>query len=262
MLRAMKTLCFVVLVLVALGAPLVACQKSAAPAETAVVPGANSLAGPELTAMPGEHPSPNGGALPPGHPAIDQNGMPAQPTAGDKLPPGHPSIDTAAAAGPAPTGPANAGGLGWNDFAPLVRRAPKSSMRAAEYGIEGDEHAELSVFYFGEGAAGGVEANVERWLGQFSQPDGSETAKKAKRGEQKVAGMVVNTVEVTGSFAGGMGMSAGGPATDYMLLGAIANGPNGAVFFKLTGPSASVARARGAFAQMLGSLHPDAAAAH
>jgi hypothetical protein len=73
----------------------------------------------------------------------------------------------------------------------------------------------------------------------------------------------VSLVEVTGSFAGGMGMgaAAAGPGSDYMLLGAIAQGPSGAVFFKLTGPHASVERARPAFTKLIGSLHPDAAAA-
>ena len=35
-------------------------------------------------------------------------------------------------------------------------------MRAAEYGVEGDEQAELTVFYFGEGQGGAVEPNIAR----------------------------------------------------------------------------------------------------
>src|SRR4051794_25706397 len=55
--------------------------------------------------------------------------------------------------------PAAAGGLSWSAAPPLLARKPKSSMRAAEYGLASDPQAELSVFYFGEGQGGDVEAN-------------------------------------------------------------------------------------------------------
>src|SRR5689334_19234494 len=62
------------------------------------------------------------------------------PSAQPGLPPGHPSpaAPSAAPASAGELGPAHAGGLAWSTEAPLVRRAPKSSMRAAEYGVEGD----------------------------------------------------------------------------------------------------------------------------
>lgn len=161
----------------------------------------------------------------------------------------------AAAAAPAPTGPASAGGLTWEAPAPLVRRAPKSSMRVAEYGIEGSPESELTVFYFGADQGGTVEANMTRWIGQFSQSDGSET--KAKRSEKKYNDIEVSLVEAKGVYSGGMAMP-GAPApqaqTDAMLLGAIAKGPQGAVFFKLVGPREKLEGARGAFEGLLKSL--------
>jgi hypothetical protein len=165
-----------------------------------------------------------------------------------------------AAAAAVPSAAASAGGLTWTDAKPLVRRAPKNSMRAAEYGIEGDDRAELSVFYFGPDPGEVVEPNVTRWLGQLQQPDGSDTAKKAKRSESKVAGMTVSFVEAQGTFSGGMAMpGAQAPQAleDAMLLGAIAAGPKGAVFFKLVGPRAAVERARPGFQAMLSSLRPE-----
>jgi hypothetical protein len=44
------------------------------------------------------------------------------------------------------------------------------------------------------------------------------------------------------------------PQPDAMLLGAVASGPHGPVFFKLVGPRAAVERSRSAFEQMIGSL--------
>jgi len=158
---------------------------------------------------------------------------------------------------PPPTALRSAGGLRWQHAAPLVRRAPKSSMRAAEYGVEGDPQAELTVFYFGPDQGGSVDANVARWLGQLTQGDGSATADKAKRSSREVGGTAVTLVEATGQYAGGMtmpGAPAAEPITDAMLLGAIASGPQGPVFFKLVGPRASVEAARAAFDAMIGSL--------
>jgi len=176
-----------------------------------------------------------------------------------ELPPGHPAVPSSAAqpgqAAAIPTEPAKAGGLTWNAPEPFIRRAPKSSMRVAEYGLKGAPTAELGVFYFGADQGGSVEANMTRWVGQFSQPDGSET--KAKRSERDVHGVTVSLVEATGVFGGGMAMP-GAPAPsaqpDAMLLGAIAKGPTGSVFFKLTGPRAALEEARKAFDATIDSI--------
>ena len=191
------------------------------------------------SASPASEPAPS--ALPPSHPPIAAE----------------PSAAVAAATSEAPSGPASAGGLRWQHTEPLVRRAPKSSMRAAEYGVDGDPQAELTVFYFGPDQGGSVDANVTRWLGQLTQADGSDTTDKAKRSSREVGGIAVTLVEASGQYAGGMGMPGAptsGPITDAMLLGAIASGPQGPVFFKLVGPRASVEASRAAFDALIGSL--------
>jgi hypothetical protein len=150
-----------------------------------------------------------------------------------------------------------AGGLTWTSAAPLVARPPKSKMRAAEYVLANDPEAELSVFYFGEGQGGAVDANIARWLGQLGQPDGSDTAQKAKRSERSVGTVTVTLIEATGNYAGGMAMPgapAPAPISDAMMLGAIAVGPKGPVFFKLVGKRSSVEAARAAFDGLVSSL--------
>jgi hypothetical protein len=191
-------------------------------------------------------------ALPPSHPPVGE---------ATKLPPSHPAAGTTTApvgSGDAPSlgGPASAGGLRFEHQAPLERRAPKSTMRAAEYGVSGDAQAELTVFYFGPDQGGSVDANVTRWLGQLSQPDGKDKASVAKRDTREVSGVTVTLVEATGRYAGSM-MPGAPPAAeiaDAMLLGAIAAGPEGPVFFKLIGPRDAVESARGAFDALIGSL--------
>ena len=160
---------------------------------------------------------------------------------------------------PEPSATPGAGGLAWSAGLPLLPRTPKSRMRAAEYGLDGDPQAELSVFYFGPGQGGAVDANVTRWLGQFTQADGSSTEKKAKRSERTVNGVQVTMVEATGTYSGGMAMP-GAPAPtpegDAMLLAAIAVGPQGPVFFKFVGKRTSLEAARAAFEGLIASIHP------
>ncbi|WP_224244921.1 hypothetical protein [Hyalangium gracile] len=148
-----------------------------------------------------------------------------------------------------------AGGLSWT--APTEWTAQgERPMRAATYSIpaaKGDtEGAELAIFYFGEGRGGGVDANVKRWVSQFQKPDGSSVEKDAKTKQEKIAGFAVTMVDVKGTYAGGGPMM--GPSTPkpgFRMLGAIVEGPQGAVFFKLTGPEKTVAAAEKPFRKML-----------
>jgi len=129
-----------------------------------------------------------------------------------------------------------------------------SGMRLATYAIPataGAEAATCAVYYFGPGQGGGTDANIERWIGEFENP-GSPA-----RREQKVRGMNITQVEVSGTYRAHAGMSGGGsesPSPGWTLLGAIVEGPNGALFFKLTGPSATVGPAKKEFAGLLGSM--------
>lgn len=134
---------------------------------------------------------------------------------------------------------------------------PASGMRAATYIVpaaKGDsEGAECAVF---TNIGGGVQANIDRWIGQFEQADGSSSAAKAKQKTETINGFAVTTVDLTGTFAGG-GMAMGQPATkkpNYRLLGAIIEGPSGEVFFKLTGPAKTMAAAQSEFQTMLKSI--------
>jgi len=128
-------------------------------------------------------------------------------------------------------------------------------MRAAEFGIDGDDASELAVFYFGAGQGGSIDANVTRWVSQFKSADGTDAP--AKRAERTVNGVSIATVEAAGTYNGGMaipGRPTPSQLADAALLGAIANGPEGPVFFKLVGPRSSVEAARPAFEALLGSI--------
>jgi hypothetical protein len=133
-------------------------------------------------------------------------------------------------------------------------------MRVATYRIaptKGDtDAAELAIFYFGSGQGGAVDANVKRWLGQFQKADGSPVTEKDSRPKKDTFnGLPVTTVDVKGTYTGGgpmMGPST--PKSGYRLLGGIVEGPEGAIFFKLTGPERTVASAEKGFRKMLESV--------
>src|SRR5262245_54266256 len=86
-------------------------------------------------------------------------------------------------------------------------RQPQSSMRVAEYQLpatEGDtEPGELVVYYFG-GSGGSVDANIQRWLGQMTQPDGRDTATLAKRESRTVNQLTISLLDVSGTYVAEM----------------------------------------------------------
>jgi hypothetical protein len=200
---------------------------------------------------------------------INQTNRPAA-TAGDTaatsttLPPDHPPTGAtgdssgAAASAPSEITPSSSGdrsgGSGAVKWTMPARwkAGPPKQMRAATYLIPaatGDsEEAECAVFM---NIGGGVQANIDRWVGQFEKTDGSPIQKQGT-----INGLPLTTVDVSGTFKGGgpmMGQSSA-PKVSYRLLGAIAEVPEGAVFFKLTGPAKTVAAARDEFQAMLKSL--------
>lgn len=133
---------------------------------------------------------------------------------------------------------------------------PKSAMRRAQLSAPGSAGpGELIVFFFGPQGAGTAEANVERWVGQFSKPDGSPVS-DAKQTRSKVAGMDVIRVEVAGQFSGGMAPSGLPTPTEdnQRLVAAIVNSEGGPYYFKLLGPDATVMENGAVFDAMIASV--------
>ena len=134
---------------------------------------------------------------------------------------------------------------------------PASAMRVATYRISaapGDkEGGEVAVFYFGQGQGGSVDANVERWFAQMEPEPG---AKKPTRSQIRVGAIPVTLCAAEGNYTGGMvgGGAAAGTKKGFALTGAIAEGKQGAVFFKLTGPKKTVSAAQKDFDALVRSL--------
>ncbi len=124
-------------------------------------------------------------------------------------------------------------------------------MRLATYEVDGGE---CGVYYFGPGQGGSVQANIDRWVGQFQN---SKAAPKVEK--RTIHNLKVTTVDVSGDYTGMGGPRApqGPPKQDYRLLGAVVEGPQGSVFIKFTGPAKAVAQNQPAFEKLLSSLNAE-----
>jgi hypothetical protein len=111
------------------------------------------------------------------------------------------------------------------------------------------------VFYFGPGQGGDVGANVKRWIGQFDSATGGP-AQNARISKSTVSGLPVTRIDVAGTYksSGGPMMQAGAAKPGYRLLGAIVEGPEGAIFFKFVGPAKTVAARQTEFDGVLKSV--------
>lgn len=170
-----------------------------------------------------------------------------------------PSAATTGSAAAAPTNPhaglpspnpAAATGLSWTKPAAWEQIEHPSTMRKATYKlpkVDGDTaDGEMSVTQVG----GGIDANIERWKGQFDLDGDAEVT------EREINGLRVIVVSMKGTFKGGM---MGGPADaneDWMMLAAIVDTKPQPHFFKATGPAKTLEAAREPFDGLVGSMKP------
>jgi hypothetical protein len=216
--------------------------------------GPSHEAGPPAAQPPAAQPAPGGartlpipggdaaqeGALPPGHPPIE----PDPGTAGTIVPPPPGSGEGAQA-------------LLWEPPKSWISEPPASNLRKAQYRVPGPGgDGECVVFYFGPGQGGDPLSNAQRWASQFAPPDGVKPEDAVKTRTYAVGPVQVLEVETTGTYDGGQTMSAAPPKPQpgFMLLGAVAQGPDANWFFKFTGPEATVRSQRQAFEAMVRSL--------
>ena len=135
-----------------------------------------------------------------------------------------------------------------------AEETPANTMRQAQARIPGGAgDGEFALFHFGPGGGGGVEANIQRWLGQIEPAPGGAP----ERETFEVAGLTVHTVVGQGTLtASPMTMQGGDPQPqpDQMLLGAVVEGPGGPWFLKATGPTATLEPFRDEFFRMVRNL--------
>src|SRR5580698_7396647 len=142
---------------------------------------------------------------------------------------------------------ASAAGLKWTDPAgwPSQGSAPFRVVTYSVPAIPGSQKAECIVFFFGPGQGGTVEANLNRWKGQFSRNGKPAEAKVAHR---TVHSIRVTTIDLAGTYTATEAMPG------YRMLAAIAEGAGGNIFIRFIGPEKTVTAGLAKYEQLLASL--------
>lgn len=139
-------------------------------------------------------------------------------------------------------------------------RPPASSMRVAEFTlpkVAGDaEDGQLTVYYFG-GQGGTVQANLDRWIGQITQPDGRASKDVATTTTMKTtSGLSVALVDVSGTYVAEVtpGSKERLNKPGFRLRAAVVETPTGPYFVKLTGPAKTIAKWNDSYLAFVKSL--------
>jgi len=126
----------------------------------------------------------------------------------------------------------------------------RSSMRAHQFRLPGDGGAEVVVF---QGIRGTAKQNVDRWEKQFTPPEGKKRAEAIKVTEMKVGSYPALYFDAEGTYASGMGSSAG-PEKDYRMLAIAIEVPDRPVQIVLRGPARTVEKHKKQFDDWLKSF--------
>lgn len=130
------------------------------------------------------------------------------------------------------------------------RQPPRSQFTLADFALpkaEGDEQdGRLTVSV----AGGSVDANIERWRGQFSGD-----VKQSDTQEIEVGGVKLSVVDLSGTYNDQPGpFAAGVPREGYRMLAAIAPVDGQLHFIKAYGPAKTMAAHEAAFQAFLRTI--------
>lgn len=133
-------------------------------------------------------------------------------------------------------------------------RKPSSTMRLAEYVAGAPGGAEIVVYYFGASQGGTVDANLERWKSQFSNPKGGAVEEVIKH--EKPGAFPLTIAEYHGTYARGVGMGSAPEQArpNHILIAVVAETPKGTLFFQMFGPTEAVNAQRAAYLDFVHSL--------
>ena len=132
-------------------------------------------------------------------------------------------------------------------------RKPRSQMLTYEFAIPSNQEGMADVRITMMTAGGGVDANLNRWISQFSEKDG-----EPKREDSEAHGHKIHTIDISGTYQDRKG-GPFGPAVarpDYRMQGAIIEGNGQSFFVKLYGPQDVMDAHQGSLAKFLQSIAP------
>jgi hypothetical protein len=143
-----------------------------------------------------------------------------------------------------------------------LRKKPATRIVEHEFEVPASDGDERPGRVTVTGAGGSIEDNIDRWIGQFSQPDKSSTKEKTKREKLSVAGQEVTMIEVSGTYLDKPPFAAADAGTkreNYRMLAAIVvtkkgEKKTGNYFIKFVGPNQTVEDHTEGFKKMIEGL--------
>lgn len=138
-----------------------------------------------------------------------------------------------------------------------TKKKPANNIIEAEFSIAPAEGDEIPGRLTAMGAGGEIEANIERWKGQFTAAPGGDVL--AKKETLQIADQKVHWVDLSGTYKDSPGGPFAGGKTimreKYRMLGVIIETKKaGNYFLKFYGPQATVTANEKAFRSMVESL--------
>jgi len=142
-----------------------------------------------------------------------------------------------------------AGTLKYTAPAGWVPKAPSSTMRLAEWTLpkaaSDTEDGLVTIYFFGANMGGNAQANIDRWIGQFSQPDGKASRDVAKTSVGlSTSGLKISSVDVSGTYVAEVtpGSAEHFNKPGWRQIAALVETPGGPHFVKVIGPAATLAK--------------------
>ncbi len=139
---------------------------------------------------------------------------------------------------------------------------PDSDVRKAQYELAGPDTsdvASLVVYYFGPGGAGNLQANIDRWVGQFADSDGQPPQEQSRVTARNVAGMQIHSVDVSGQYIAQItpGSDERHDEPDYRMVAAVIETPDGRYYIKAVGPRRTIDQHARSITTFLDSVRHD-----
>ncbi len=136
---------------------------------------------------------------------------------------------------------------------------PTSTSRKAQYALTdagSDDPGSCVIYFFGGGGAGNIQANLDRWIGQFANAAGEPPADTAVHETRTIAGLPVHTLDVSGRYIAEVtpGSDERHDKPNQRLIAAIVEAPAGAYYLKVLGPVRIIDAQEAAILAMIDSM--------
>jgi hypothetical protein len=118
------------------------------------------------------------------------------------------------------------------------------------------EGGEVVAFYFGPGVGGSARENIEAWIGTMVNAEGHPAAAEIKHHD--TGGMKISQVVLFGTYTQVVSLPGVPPVlkSNYGLLGAVIENPQGNIYWRFTGPEPLITATLPLFNKVIDSVKP------